>query len=66
MFNEAVPDMDDEPDAEAEKARRRQKMAQKKPEVDPDSFVKRPGRLKPFDKSSRRFDWQEEMDEEND
>lgn len=65
MFNEVVPESDDEPDAEAEKARRRQKMAQKKVENDPDSYVKRPGRLKPFDKTTRRFDWHEETDEDN-
>ena len=56
---------DSEFDIESETARREKKMAAKKRKEEEDNGP-RPGRLKPFEKSSRQFDWRVEIEEEND
>lgn len=53
-------------DIEVEKVKRRKKLEQKRGGDDADDYNKRPGRLSPFDKGSRRFNWKEELEDDND
>lgn len=53
-------------DIEIEKVKRRRKLEQKRHGDESDENNKKPGRLAPFDKGSRRFNWKEELYDDED
>lgn len=55
----------EEVDREIEKLRRRQKLARRVDESEDSGFIKRKGRLDPYDKKARKYDWKSELDEED-
>jgi hypothetical protein len=59
-------DLGSELERELEKLRRRQKMARRHDNGDEDGYVKRKGRLAPYDKTARKFDWKTEVEGEED